>query len=59
VKTRLRRARAAMRQKLDCYVNNHCLEDQPPPSPAPLSAKEREQLYTTWRRGLPAQAPGA
>ena len=29
VKTRLHRGRLAMRQKLDCYVHNHCLEDQP------------------------------
>ena len=33
VKTRLHRGRAAMRQKLDCYLNNHCLEDQPSPNP--------------------------
>ena len=37
VKTRLHRGRAAMRQKLDCYVNNHCLEDAPSPNPAPLT----------------------
>ena len=50
VKTRLHRGRLAMRQKLDCYVNNHCLEDQPSPNPAPLSAAEREALYAVWRR---------
>jgi len=50
VKTRLHRGRAAMRQKLDCYVHNHCLEDQPSPDPSPLSATEREQLHTAWLR---------
>ena len=49
VKTRLHRGRVAMRQKLDCYVNNHCLEDQPSPDPTPLSAGERETLYQAWR----------
>jgi len=52
VKTRLHRGRVAMRQKLDCYVNNRCLEDQPSPSPAPLSAEEREMLRSTWREAL-------
>jgi RNA polymerase sigma-70 factor, ECF subfamily len=50
VKTRLHRGRVAMRQKLDCYVNNRCLEDQPSPDPAPLSAAERETLYRTWQK---------
>jgi RNA polymerase sigma-70 factor (ECF subfamily) len=50
VKTRLHRARQAMRQKLDCYLNNRCLEDQPSPSPAPLSAEERERLLGAWRK---------
>ncbi len=50
VKTRLHRGRVAMRQKLDCYVNNHCLEDQPSPNPAPLSAAERETLFRAWRK---------
>ena len=54
VKTRLRRGRQALRQKLDCYVNNHCLEDQPSPNPSPLSAHEREQLYSEWRRVCPS-----
>jgi RNA polymerase sigma-70 factor (ECF subfamily) len=54
VKTRLHRGRAAMRQKLDCYVNNHCLEDQPSPNPAPLTAAERADLATTWKKRLPA-----
>jgi RNA polymerase sigma-70 factor, ECF subfamily len=48
VKTRLHRGRAAMRQKLDCYVNNHCLEDAPSPNPAPLTPQERSTLYATW-----------
>src|ERR1035437_6306334 len=50
VKTRLHRGRAAMRQKLDCYLNNHCLEDQPSPNPAPLTAAERHDLYATWEK---------
>jgi RNA polymerase sigma-70 factor (ECF subfamily) len=50
VKTRLHRGRAAMRQKLDCYVNNHCLEDQPSPNPTPLTAAERGELYAKWKR---------
>jgi RNA polymerase sigma-70 factor (ECF subfamily) len=53
VKTRLHRGRAAMRQKLDCYLNNRCLEDQPSPNPAPLSAAEREELFFTWRSRIP------
>ena len=52
VKTRLHRGRAAMRQKLDCYVNNHCLEDQPSPNPAPLTAEERAALYSNWRKRM-------
>ena len=50
VKTRLHRGRAAMRQKLDCYLNNHCLEDQPSPNPSPLTAAERADLYATWEK---------
>ena len=50
VKTRLHRGRAAMRQKLDCYLNNHCLEDQPSPNPAPLTAAERGDLYAIWEK---------
>jgi RNA polymerase sigma-70 factor, ECF subfamily len=49
VKTRLHRARLAMRQRLDCYLYNHCLEDQPSPSPAPLTPAEREELLGAWR----------
>ena len=49
VKTRLHRGRAAMRQKLDCYLHNRCLEDQPSPNPAPLTDKERADLLSVWR----------
>lgn len=52
VKTRLHRGRAAMRQKLDCYVNNHCLEDQPSPNPTPLTPEERANIYSTWRKHI-------
>ena len=56
VKTRLHRGRAAMRQKLDCYINNHCLEDAPSPNPTPLTPEERTSLYSTWEsRGTPAR----
>jgi RNA polymerase sigma-70 factor, ECF subfamily len=54
VKTRLRRARLAMRQKLDCYLHNQCSPDQPSPDPSPLSAAEREELYSSWRHALAA-----
>ena len=50
VKTRLHRGRAAMRQKLDCYINNHCLEDQPSPNPTPRSPAERQALYASWEK---------
>jgi len=56
VKTRLHRGRVALRQKLDCYINNHCLEDQPSPNPKPLTPAERQKLHSAWRRtnaGLP------
>jgi len=56
VKTRLHRGRAALRQKLDCYLNNHCLEDQPTPDPKPLTAAERQKLYSAWRRSVAATA---
>jgi RNA polymerase sigma-70 factor (ECF subfamily) len=52
VKTRLHRGRAALRQKLDCYLYNHCLEDQPSPNPQPLTAEERQKLHSAWRRNL-------
>jgi RNA polymerase sigma-70 factor, ECF subfamily len=53
VKTRLHRGRVAMRQKLDCYLHNHCLEDQPSPDPTALSSAEREALYSAWRNRMP------
>ncbi len=52
VKTRLHRGRVAMRQKLDCYLRNHCLEDQSSPDPTPLSPQERQELYSAWRHKL-------
>lgn len=52
VKTRLHRARLAMRQTLDCYLHNHCLEDQPSPDPTPLTAEERASLYSEWQGKL-------
>lgn len=53
VKTRLHRGRAAMRQKLDCYLNNHCLEEQPSPNPSPLTARERQELFSAWQKPSP------
>ncbi len=50
VKTRLHRGRTAMRQKLDCYLHNRCLDDQPAPSPAPLTAEERSTLMAVWKK---------
>ena len=55
VKTRLHRGRVALRQKLDCYLNNHCLEDQPTPNPKPLTAAERQKLHAAWRQTLAAK----
>jgi RNA polymerase sigma-70 factor (ECF subfamily) len=52
VKTRLHRGRAALRQTLDCYLNNRCLEEQPSPDPAPLTEAERGKLYAEWRRAM-------
>ena len=54
VKTRLHRGRLAMRQTLDCYLHNHCLEDQPSPNPAALSREERAEMYSMWRNQAPA-----
>jgi RNA polymerase sigma-70 factor, ECF subfamily len=54
VKTRLRRGRLALRQKLECYLYNRCLDDQPTPDPTPLTPSERERLYSVWRQGLGA-----
>lgn len=50
VRTRLHRGRLAMRQKMDCYVNNHCLEGEPRPDPSPLTLAERERLFHAWNR---------
>ena len=50
VKTRLHRGRTAMRQKLDCYLHNRCLDDQPAPSPAPLTTEERSTLMAVWKK---------
>ena len=55
VKTRLHRGRLAMRQTLDCYLHNHCLEDQPSPNPAALSQEERAELYSIWRNKAAAK----
>jgi RNA polymerase sigma-70 factor (ECF subfamily) len=52
VKTRLHRGRRALREKLDCYLHNHCLEDAPPPDARPLTAVERAELYAVWRQGV-------
>jgi RNA polymerase sigma-70 factor (ECF subfamily) len=49
VKTRLHRARVAMRQKLDCYLNNHCIDVEPIASPAPLSERAWDDLRQAWR----------
>jgi len=49
VKTRLHRARVAMRQKLDCYLNSRCIEVEPIASPAPLSERAWDDLRTAWR----------
>jgi len=49
VKTRLHRARAAMRQKLDCYWNNRCMEVEPIASPSPLSESAWDNLRQAWR----------
>ena len=57
VKTRLHRGRVALRQKLDCYLNNHCLDDQPGPNPKPLTVAERQKLHSAWRQTLAAKTP--
>ena len=54
VKTRLHRGRLAMRQKLECYVHNRCLENEPSPDPTPLTPGERESLFSAWRHGATA-----
>jgi RNA polymerase sigma-70 factor (ECF subfamily) len=52
IKTRLHRGRQAMRQKLDCYLNHRCLEDQPSPDATPLNAAERRTLHAEWRKAV-------
>jgi len=49
VKTRLHRARVAMRQKLDCYLNNRCIDVEPIASPSPLSEHAWDDLRQAWR----------
>ena len=49
VKTRLHRARAAMRQKLDCYLRNRCIDVEPIATPSPLSERDWNELYAAWR----------
>ncbi len=56
VKTRLHRGRQAMKQKLDCYFHNKCVEDQVSPNPAPLTPAERQELYSVWQEGLPTRS---
>jgi RNA polymerase sigma-70 factor (ECF subfamily) len=48
VKQRLRRARVTMRQKLECYLNNHCFEVEPIASPDPLTEAGWESLRAAW-----------
>jgi RNA polymerase sigma-70 factor (ECF subfamily) len=55
VKTRLRRGRLALRQQLDCYLYNKCLDDQVTPDPTPLAPAERERLRSVWRQGVAAR----
>jgi len=50
VKTRLHRARAAMRQKLDCYLRNRCIDVEPIATPSPLSERAWNQLHAAWRQ---------
>lgn len=51
VKTRLHRARGAMRQKLDCYLHNRCFDVEPIASPAPISEQTWHDLEKAWREG--------
>jgi len=48
VKTRLHRGRQLLKQTLDCYLHNQCIENQPLPSPSPLTHEEREALRAAW-----------
>jgi RNA polymerase sigma-70 factor (ECF subfamily) len=57
VKTRLHRARVSMREKLDCYLHNRCIEIEPIASPAPLSERAWEELRTSWRQGQSCGCP--
>lgn len=57
VKTRLHRARASMRQKLDCYLRNRCIDVEPIASPAPLSERAWEELRGAWRQGESCGCP--
>ncbi len=54
VKTRLHRARAAMRQKLDCYLNNRCIDVEPIASPPPLHEGAWEDLRAEWHAAVRA-----
>ena len=62
VKTRLHRARLAMREKLDCYLRNRCIDIEPIASPAPLSEDAWQKLHSAWRQsetcGCDAVSPG-
>jgi len=49
VKTRLHRGRQAMKQSLDCYIHNRCLEAHPRPNPSPLTEAERVTLQALWK----------
>jgi len=62
VKTRLHRARAAMRQKLDCYLRNRCIDVEPIASPAALSEQAWQELQSAWKQSAicgcgPAASP--
>jgi len=60
VKTRLHRGRVAMREQLDCYVRNHCLEDEAAPDVRPLSAQERAALFAVYTHDAEREpSPGA
>jgi RNA polymerase sigma-70 factor (ECF subfamily) len=50
VKTRLHRARAAMRPKLDCYLRNRCIDVEPIATPSPLSERAWNELHAAWRQ---------
>jgi hypothetical protein len=58
VKTRLHRARATVRQKLDCYLRNRCIDVEPIATPSPLSERAwsggRPVIWVTAFRFRPA-----